>query len=195
MMGLSLTAVSLDLGLSYGSRTLADGEYKDLFGNGNVFCPELSINVFKGLTIGALLESGYSKNGEITAQSDLFKTSMKVNGFEVFAGYTLDLDRFHPFVRIGLGSYSYEQTFEFPSSYPAEVKQTYGSFKETKGVVSVGGGLKVDLVGGLYLGGQLRYVPMKLTITPAASEAKDIDLGGLRALVTVGYRFDFKKKE
>ncbi len=184
MTALSLGAVSVDLGLSYGGRNLADDDFKDIFGNGNVFCPELSVNVFKGLTLGVLMETGYDKDGQL-GNVIAYKSNLKVSGFEAFIGYTLDLKRFHPFIRLGYGSYKYEQTID-ATHLPSE----YTNLEETKSVVTYGGGIKVDLIAGLYLGGQVRYVPMKLT--PVENE---IDLGGLRYLVTVGYRFDFKKKE
>ncbi len=180
-MGFSLCAVSLDLGLSYGGRSLADSDLKDVFGNGMVFCPELSVNLYKGLTLGILLESGYDKEGKL---GDLFvyDSTLKVSGFEGFIGYTLDLGRVHPFVRLGYGSYQYKQTVDIP------IMPEYQSFEKTLTALTFGGGLKVDLVGGLYVGGQLRYVPLK--VTPVDHE---IDLGGLRYLLTVGYRFDFNK--
>jgi hypothetical protein len=190
LTGLSLGAVSLDLGLSYGSRSLADGKYEPIFGAGTVFCPELSVNLFKGLTVGALMESGYDRDGVI-GSTDKYDSNLKVSGFEGFVGYTYDVGRFHPFVRVGFGSYKYEQTLTPQTGSPA-LPAGLDKFEETKGTVSFGGGLKVDLVKGLYLGGQLRYVPLKLT--PKSKNGFDfaeLDLGGLRYMLTLGYRFDF----
>lgn len=183
MTGLSLGAVSLDLGLSYGGRSLSDGKFEPVFGAGAVFCPELSVNLFKGLTLGAMMETGYNRDGVI-GTTDKYDATLKVTGFEGFVGYTYDAGRFHPFVRLGFGSYKYEQTYAPQAGSPA-LPAGFDKFEETKGIVSFGGGLKVDLIKGLYLGGQLRYVPMKVTPTEV-----EIDLGGLRYMVTLGYRFD-----
>ena len=177
--GISLGAVSLDLGFSYGTRNLDDSDLKAIFGNGTVYCPEFSVNIFKGITLGLLYEAGFERDGELGIYS--YPTQLKVGGFEGFLGYTLDLGRFHPFVRLGYGSYTYEQTIT-----AAHLPASLTSFKETQSMVTFAGGLKVDLVAGLYLGGQLRFVPMKLT--PVENE---IDLSGLRIMGTLGYRFDF----
>ena len=193
MTAMSLGAVSVDLGLSYGGQGLNDDLREPKFGSGILFCPELSIKVYKGLTLGILYEGGYDKDADL-GSFELFSSNLKLSGFEGFIGYTLDLGRFHPFVRVGFGSHKYEQTYQAKGG-AVPLPDELSSFEKSKSVVSFGGGLKVDLIAGLYLGGQIRYVPMKFTLEVPGNPSIDLDMGGLRYLVTVGYRFDFQKKE
>lgn len=193
MTGLSLGAVSVDLGLSYGGQQLNDDKLEPIFGNGKIFCPELSVNVFKGLTLGILYEGGYDKDGDI-GTIEVYASNLNLSGLEGFIGYTLDLGRFHPFVRVGIGSHKYEQTYA-PKDDAKELPDNLSSFEKSKSVFSFGGGLKIDLIAGLYLGGQIRYLPMKFTLDVPGNNSIDLDMGGMRYMVTVGYRFDFAKKK
>jgi len=183
MMCFSLGAVSIDLGLSYGSRSLADKKLSEAFEKGTVFCPELSLNFSWGLSLGALLETGYQVEGKV-GTLNLYDSDMKVSNFEFFAGYSHAVGRFHPFARLGFGTHTFKMNID-ADHLPVELT----SFKENKRAVSLGGGVKVDLHKGFYLGGQVRYVFLKLRPESKLDvKFAELDLGGWRLMLTLGYR-------
>ena len=85
------------------------------------------------------------------------------------------MKKFVPYVKVGYGSYKYKQTVD--SQY---VEDADG----TKSSITLSGGFKIYIVKGLYAGGELRYVPLK--VEPFETE---VDLSGLRFSVGIGYTF------
>jgi opacity protein-like surface antigen len=175
ILALSLTtlpALDLDLGLQLGLRT-ASGKIQDTYGGGMVFFPSLKLNVWKGLGIGLGYELGYKKEAQIGLYEE--NSTLKVDGFEVFAAYEFQAGKLIPYARLGIGSYKYSHDIE---------SQFVPSVKESKAAVSLGAGLKY-LVSKIFLSAELKYIPLK--VQPLTEE---VDLGGLRLLAGIGYRID-----
>ena len=67
-------------------------------------CPSIS---GKACSLGLGYEGGYDRDGKIGLfQED---TNLKVTGLEFFAGYRFDLGKVSPYVKLGLGNYTYKQ--------------------------------------------------------------------------------------
>jgi opacity protein-like surface antigen len=167
-----LQAVDLDLGLFYGSRSVKDSQIKEVYGNGSVFFPCASVTFWKGLFAGVGYESGYNRDGKIGLYQE--ETNLKVTGLEFFAGYRFDLGKVSPYVKLGLGNYSYKQSV----SGQAKVD-------EKKSALTLAGGARFYPIKGLFLAAEVKYVPLK--VKPMDIE---VDLGGMRLAAGIGYTFN-----
>jgi len=170
--------VDLELGLNFGGRTVSDKEIKEVYGSGIIYFPYLSIKVWKGIRIGAGYEGGYSRNGEIGIYSE--PATLKITGFELFVSHQFKLKKWRPFLKLGYGFYSYKQTVE--STYADDIDEKTSGF-------SMAGGIKLYIYKGFFAGMEFKYVPLK--VTPVDIE---VDLGGLRYAITIGYNLGFHKK-
>ena len=170
-LAIGLQAINLDVGLMYGSRSVKDSQIKEVYGNGSVYFPFVSVNFWKGLFAGLGYEGGYDRDGKIGLYQE--DTNLKVSGPEIFAGYRLDLGKVSPYVKLGLGSYSYKQ------SVSGDVK-----FDKKKSALTLAGGARFYPVKGLFLAAEIKYVPFK--VKPLTEE---VDLSGMRFAVGIGYTF------
>jgi len=170
-------AMDLEVGMVYGRRMVADPKIRGVYGNGTVYDPFLAVRLWKGLAVGVDYEGGYSRTGKIGTYQE--PTSLKVTGSEFFVRYELNLKFVSPFVKVGYGSYSYQQTIESPHIAGHVVDGT-------KSCPSFAGGLRFFPVKFLFLSAELKYVPLK--VKPYEEE---VDLGGMRYLVGAGFRFSF----
>lgn len=168
-------AVELELGVTYGGRSVMDNDIEDVYGSGTVYFPYLALNMWKGLTLGFGFEGGYDRSGTIGIFNE--STTLEVTGYEFFVSYQLKLKKFVPYVKLGYGSYSYEQTIDSP---------VMEGFEDKKSTLTVGAGFKFYLFKGFFAGGEIRYVPLK--VKPFDAE---VDLGGLRYAVAAGYTLRF----
>ncbi len=167
-----LPAIDLDLGLLFGSRSVKDAQIKEVYGNGTAYFPYVSVGLWKGLFAGLGYEGGYDRDGKIGLfQED---TSLKVTGLEFFAGYRFDLGKVSPYVKLGLGSYSYEQ-----------VVSGRAKVDEKKSALTLAGGARFTPAKGLFLSAEIKYVPLK--VKPLLDE---VDLGGMRLAAGIGYTFN-----
>ena len=123
--------------------------------------------------MGVSFEGGYEREGLIGIYNE--KTTLEMSGVEFFVAYQLMLKRFRPYIRIGYGNYSYTQTVDNGMNMDVD---------DSKGTLTVGAGIKVYMVKGLYLNGDLRLVDLK--VKPYEEE---INLGGWRYTVGLGYTF------
>lgn len=165
-------AIDFEVGVKFGLRTVSDSAVSAIYKSGTVFFPYAAVNLWKGFTIGAGYEGGYSATGPIGIfQED---STLKVSGFEVFAAYQYELGKFVPYASVGFGSYTYSQTIDSP--YATE------TINASKTTFVVAGGAKYYLMNGLFLGVEVKYVPLK--VTPLADT---VDLGGMRLTIGVGY--------
>ena len=171
-------AADFSLGLFYGLRTVNDADIRHTYGHGYIYYPYISLNIVKGMFIGAGYEGGYSKEGRIGKYQE--QTSLTVTGAEFFIGYQLGLKIISPYLKIGLGYFAYQQNIESPyvEGYKVDHKKT---------TVTVSGGFKVFHLNNFYLGAEVKYTPLK--VKPYDYE---VDLGGVRYLVGLGFRFKFK---
>ncbi len=176
-LALSLAAVEIQPAFYYGGRTVADAAIKEAYGNGTVYVPCLSVKAWKGLLVGFGYEGGYKKDATLGVYQE--PATLKTSGFELFLGYEFRVGRFAPYLKLGVGRYSYSQTIE--SAFVGNIK-----VEETKSVMTAGGGLRFYPLGesGLFLSGEFKYVPLK--VQPYDIE---VDLGGFRILGGVGFSF------
>lgn len=161
------------MGIFYGLRTVNNSEIREVYGNGTVFAPYLAVRVWKGIILGAGYEGGYSKEGKIGLYQESSK--LRVTGFDFFVGYEWHAGSISPYLKIGYGSFSYKQEIESPS---------VGEYKvdHKKGAIILGGGIKFYALKRVFFASEVKYVPLK--VRPFEEE---VDLGGFRVLVGVGY--------
>jgi hypothetical protein len=158
----------------YGMRTVASDEIRGVYGNGYVFYPAVSVTLPKGFYVGAGYEGGYSRSGLIGIFED--PTRLKVSGAEAFAGYELKTRAVRLYAKAGLGFYRYKQSIDFPG-LPYEIDGR-------KSAPLAALGARLFAFKGLFVITELKYVSMK--VRPVDVE---VDLGGIRLLGGLGYRF------
>lgn len=169
------SAFKVSLGLQYGLRTVADSKIKNVYGSGTIYFPSIRLGIFKRLELGAGYEGGYKRNGEIGLYGE--KTSLEVTGVEGFAGYCYRLKILEPYVRLGVGYYAYKQTIESEFvPFQVDHKKLSPSFAA---------GLRVYPFAGAHVSLEAKFVPLK--VKPIDEE---VNLGGLRLSMGVGYSFD-----
>jgi hypothetical protein len=175
VLPMAVYAVDFSFGFQAGLRTVNDSNIKDVYKNGLCYFPYASVNLYKGFTIGAGYEFGYSRDGTIGIYNEA--TTLKVTGIEAFVGYQYSLSIVTPYVFVGFGSFSYTQTVVSPSAQVVDA---------TKSTFFVAGGIKVYPIKNLYISAEVKYVPLK--VTPLEDE---VDLGGLRLMGGLGLSFGY----
>ena len=175
MLGLltwGLQAVDLDLGLFYGTRSVKDAQIKEVYGNGTAFFPHVSVGIWKGVFAGLGYEFGYDRDGRIGLYQE--ETNLKVTGLEFFAGYRFHLGKVSPYVKLGLGSYSFKQVVSGKTTVD-----------DKKSSLTLAAGAKFFPIKSLFLAAEIKYVPLK--VKPIGTE---VDLGGMRLAAGIGYTFN-----
>ncbi|HNX97317.1 MAG TPA: outer membrane beta-barrel protein [Candidatus Aminicenantes bacterium] len=169
-----LPAAELEVGAMVGLRTMSDSAIKDTYGSGVVFLPHVEFGVAKGFVLGAAYEAGYSKDADIGIYADA--STLKVSGFELTAAYRFRLSspKVVPYLKAGVGFYKFKQ--EIPS---LDIR-----VDGNKAGLVLAGGVKVHVGRKVFLSGEIKYVPLK--VTPLDVE---VDLGGLRLMVGIGTTF------
>ena len=174
VLSFSVYSVEIELGINYGGRSVSDSTIKDIYGNGSVYYPHLNIKVWQGLMFGVGYEGGYDQDGKLDILN--VHTTLNVKGFDLYIGYEFKINSFAPYIKLSYSSYSFEQTIDH-EYFTIPVKGD-------KNVLGIGGGLKFYVTDGLFVGVDLRYIPLK--VNPVEVE---IDLSGLRYSFLVGYSF------
>jgi Outer membrane protein beta-barrel domain len=175
LCGPALAAIHLEIGILGGTRTVNSADIKAVYGNGTIFYPYLDIHPWKGLFVGAGYEGGYYRKGTIGIYEE--PTTLRVAGVEAYAGYRIKAGNVSPYIKIGYARYSYKQTIDSPhiGDQAADGNKWGPTF---------GGGLKITLSGAIFLGGEIRFVP--LNVKPFEDE---VDLGGMRYTAGFGLKF------
>ena len=172
MLTWGLQAVDLDLGLFFGTRSVKDAQIKEVYGNGTAFFPCVSVTFWKGAFAGLGYEGGYDRDGKIGLfQED---TTLKVSGLEFFAGYRFDLGKVSPYLKLGLGNYSYKQVVSGKTTVD-----------EKKSALTLAAGARFYPIKDLFLAAEIKCVPLK--VKPIDTE---VDLGGMRLAAGIGYTFN-----
>jgi hypothetical protein len=172
LLTLGLQAVKLDVGFLYSSRSVKDADIKLVYGNGSVYFPYLAVNVWKGLSFGLGYEGGYNRDGKIGLYNE--DSCLKISGMEIFAAYRLELGNLSPYLKLGFGSYAYEQ-------YVSNINKV----DDTKSALNLAVGIRYYLLKGLFLAAEAKYVPLK--VKPLEEE---VDLTGIRLGFGIGYTFN-----
>lgn len=167
-------AVKPEVFFLYGYRTVSSAGIREVYGNGFVYYPAISINIIKGFFAGTGYEGGYSRSGHIGIFEDY--STLKIYGVEGFAGYAFNLTALSFYARAGLGFYRYKQFIDVPNL----------PYKVDDWTVTqlVAGGARYFIGKNLFLMTELKYVRMK--VKPVEEE---VDLGGLRFLGGLGFKF------
>lgn len=177
LLALQAPAMDLRVGCALGTRSVDDERLREAYGPGTVYFPYAALSFWKGAAVGAGLETGYSKEANLGLYKEA--SSLKIQGFEIFALYQVKFDALHPYLKAGYGFYSYSQTLDSPIAplFKVDARQ---------GAPILAGGFNLHMTEGLYLSGEVKYVPLK--VKPFDEE---VDLGGLRYLLGLGYAFKF----
>jgi hypothetical protein len=175
LAGATRAAIRIEIGALGGTRTVNSADIKTVYGNGMVYYPYLAVHAWKGLFVGAGYEGGYTRKGTIGIYEE--PTTLRVVGLEVFVGFEIKIRTASPFIKVGYARYSYKQTIESPF---IGGRAANGN----KMTPTIGGGLKISLSGALFVAGEIRFVPLK--VTPFEDE---VDLGGMRYMAGLGLKF------
>jgi hypothetical protein len=173
--GAGRAAVRVEIGVLAGTRTVTSTAIKDVYGTGAVYYPYASIHPWKGLFAGAGYEAAAARTGTIGLYAE--PTTLKISGFEIFAGYEAAFGMIVPYIKAGYAVYSYKQVIE--SRYVSD-----NQVDASKGTIVLGGGLKAFMSGTFFLAGEVRFVPLKVQPFDA-----QVDLGGLRYTAGIGVKF------
>jgi opacity protein-like surface antigen len=177
LLPVAVYAIDFSFGFQGGLRTVSGPEIKDVYGNGTCFFPYAAVNVFKGFTIGAGYELGYSRSGKIGLYEEA--TTLTVTGIQAFVGYQYSVSMVTPYVFVGFGSFSYKQTVVSDNPAVQPVDATQSTF-------FVAGGVKIYPMKNIYISAEVKYVPLK--VKPYDDE---VDLGGLRLMGGLGFTFGY----
>ena len=170
----SAQAVGLRVGTFFGIRTINDAALKDIYGQGMILNPYLSLEIGKGFGIGVGYEL-YDRSGTVKPYNE--PARIKISGPEIFLSYSLNFGIVHPYVHAGYGFYSYEQTIE--SDYLAG----YTVNDKASGFLFAGG-VNVKVFKPVEVSLEMKYVP--LNVRPFEDK---VDLGGWRISAGLGLAF------
>ena len=165
--------VELDVGLMFGSRTVSESNIKNIYGNGSEFNLYLDAKVWKGLTIGATLGTGYSESGKIGLYNE--DTTLKMRGFDLFFAWQFKINKLVPYLKTGISKIKYEQNTE--SEFATDIN-------ESKSTMFFAGGLKFYPANKFFVNIEIKYVPLK--VTPMDEK---VDLSGMNLLAGIGITF------
>jgi len=171
-------AITLFGGFQGGLRMVNDSEIRDVYGNGISLFPYLAVNPWQGLLAGVGYDLGYSKKGTIGLYNE--STSLKISGLQAFVGYQHPISFLTPYVLLGFGAYSYNQSVS--SAY-------YTGFSAKKSTFFFALGAKASplkSLPGLFFNVEIKYIP--LSVQPFDTK---VDLGGMSLALGVGYGLGF----
>jgi opacity protein-like surface antigen len=166
------SAQKWEAGISGGYRTIKDPVLRATYGNGIVYTPFLSLALSKSLRIGAEYEFGYVKDAAIGLFQD--PSSLDVQGGHLFLQYGDRIGRVQPFLKVGVGLYSYKFDVDMPALPGLKIENSDVSFY-------FGAGLRLIVSKRFFATTEFKYAA--LWVDPFNDQ---IDLGGIRALLGIG---------
>jgi len=175
-------AAQVQLGLRTGQHSIFDATVRDVYGNGWIFVPFVRITSTRTqLAVEFSYEGGYNQSAPIGIYDEM--STLNMYGLEVSAYAWYRFGMVVPYLKLGIGYYFYNQEIE--SEFVD--KKVQGSDQR----LLFAAGMDIDLFKGLYLTGEVKAVPWLV-----APYGVEVELGGLRYMVGIGYGFDlnFKKK-
>jgi hypothetical protein len=172
LLASGLHAVTLDIGLFYSRLGIADAGIKDVYGSGFVYFPCLAVTVWKGLSFGLGYEGGYDREGKVGLYQE--DTSFKIAGMELFAAYRLGLGKLSPYLKLGFGSYAYQQ-----------VVSGVATVDDKKSGPSLAAGIRFHPTKWLFLAAEAKYVYL-----PVMPIDQKVDLSGMRLGAGIGCTFN-----
>jgi len=173
--GTSFAEIGIEIGALAGTRSVNSDAIREVYGTGMIYYPFAAVHPWKGLFFGAGYEGAAARSGAIGIYEEA--TTLKLTGFEFFAGYEIPIGRIVPYVKAGYAVYSYRQSIDSPYIEENQVSASKSTF-------SLGAGLKAFMSDSFFLAAEFRVVPLK--VTPFSDE---VDLGGARYAAGIGLRF------
>jgi hypothetical protein len=166
-------ADELSAGFLAGRRLIEDPAVKQTYGDGMVFYPFLRWTTNRFLSFEVGHEIGYKKSGQVGFYEE--NSTLEIQGWELCTVLHYPLKRLTPYVRLGIGYYSYKQ----------EINSEFIRLKvdHHKLALVIGAGMNVPVYKGLFLTAEIKHVPLK--VKPFDST---VDLSGLRFLLGLGLR-------
>ncbi len=110
--GAALADIGLEIGALAGTRSTNSDAIREVYGTGMIYYPYAAVHPWKGLFLGAGYEGAAARSGAIGIYEEA--TTLKLTGFEFFAGYEIPFGRIVPYVKAGYAVYSYRQVIESP---------------------------------------------------------------------------------
>jgi len=175
---LAAPALTIQVGVWMGSRTVADAKVKSAYGDGFVYLPYLQAAVWRKLFVGASYEAGYEKNGVLGVYSN--PATLTVIGLDLYLGYEFKFKAIAVYVKAGYGLYRYKQSVR-NNPYIAGYEVNH-----LKSTAVAGAGVKLYPLKFFFISGEAKYVPLKVRPYDLT-----VDLGGWRFLGGLGFSFDF----
>lgn len=168
-------AAEINFGINYGKRQIRDVNLMDVYGDGYVFTPYLRYSLFKWVALEIAYEGGYKESGKVGIYRE--ESTFVIKGWEICGILRYRVKRFVPYLKYGYGYYSYKQ----------DIESEYNRLEvdHHKAAAVLGAGLHIFLLDGLFFSAEIKYVPLK--VNPFGIE---IDMGGMRYLAGLGFRFD-----
>jgi opacity protein-like surface antigen len=174
-------AAQVQLGLRTGAHSIFDSAIKETYGNGWIFVPFVRITSKRTqLAVEFSYEGGYNQSAPVGLYDEMSR--LKLYGLEVSAYAWYRFGMAVPYLKMGIGYYFYRQ--EIDSEFVD--KKVQGSDQR----LLFAAGLDINLPKGFYLTGEVKVVPW--LVAPFDVE---VELGGLRYLVGIGYGFDLQFKK
>lgn len=181
LMTAGVAAAQVEFGLRGGQLSLFDETIREVYGNGLIFVPFLRITSSKTpVAVEFSYEGGYNQSAPIGLYDEV--STLKLYGLEVSAYVWHRFGFAAPYLKLGLSYCFYRQDID--SEYVD--KKVQGSEQR----LLLAAGLDIDLPKGLYLTGEVKLVPWLV-----APYGIDIELGGMRYMVGIGYRFQIRSKK
>jgi len=166
-------AQTLEVDVIGGYRTLKDTTLRGIYGNGYVVTPTLSLAVSKSLRIGAEYETGFIRDAEIGMFDD--PSTLKVRGGHLFLQYGQRKNRIQPYLKVGVGMFTYQFDVVRADLPALEVKNDDVSF-------IIAGGIRFVILKNMFATTEFKYGALWVD-----SYDDKVDLGGLRLLVGIGF--------
>jgi hypothetical protein len=170
-------AALFTLGFNAGYRYLKDPILEEIYGDGYVFEPYFRYTLPRYVTLELAYEGGYKRSGTVGLFQE--NSTLTVTGFQL-AGIVpipiFRIPRLTTYFKFGVAYYFYKQ--EIDSEF---VRQ---QVDHTKWTTVIGGGLNIRLSKGLSMSVEVKSVPLRVRPFDI-----NVDLGGIRILLGIGYQF------
>jgi hypothetical protein len=168
-----ILASDLKLGLGAGVRKINDDYLNKIYGSGFIFIPYLELAFSELFSVEVALEGGYRKEAPIGLYKE--PSVLKISGLEFSLHFHRSFKLFTPFLKIGSGYYFYRQDIESP----------YVRFRVNHRDISLhgAGGLQFTFHSRFFFRIETKYVYLK--VRPFD---QTVDLGGLRYILSLGYK-------
>lgn len=172
LLSSGLGAIEISAGAFFGPRTVTDDQVRNAFGNGTVYVPYAALNFWKGFVVGAGYEGGYSRTAKLGIYQE--SATLKITGYEIFLGYQLRIGKLCPYLKVGYGSFRYQESVDNP------LLEKFAIDKTDMAMI-YGGGVKFFPLKNLFIAGEAKFVQFSVR-----SDDRDVSLGGFRFLAGVG---------